>query len=161
MSEQAPDQPPIPADVLECLAKGGPAWGAQDYVSAKRYANEALELARHHNSELGELGALHMLANIAFNECDDPLSQKLHESVLAKSREIGYWEGAASSLTNLALLDLVKGDSESARDKYQQAIQAYESSNHFEMAEHVRSILAKEKIEAALDGIPRIPAKKN
>ena len=159
MSEETTNPPPIPTDVLECLSKGGPAWGAKDYPTAKRHANEALRLAKQHESRLGELGATHLLANIAFNECEDLLSQELHEQVLIGSRDIGYWDGAASSLTNLALLDLVKGDAFAARDKYQQAVEIYETANNPEMAANVRSILNLEKIDTVLDGIPRIPAK--
>lgn len=152
------ETPTIPAVVLDCLAKGGSAWNAQDYGIARQHANEALKLAQSHQSVHGELGALHLLANIAFNQCEDDVSRELHELVKTKSLEVSFWEGAASSLTNLALLDLVEGNLPAARDKYQQAYGLYETAGNLEMAEMMRSILRKEKLETVLDGIPRIPS---
>jgi hypothetical protein len=147
-----------PDEVLDCLSQGGVAWSAQDYVTAKQHANEALELAQRQKHVHGELGALHLLANIAFNQCEDKASRELHERVKTRSLEVGFWEGAASSLTNLALIDIVDSNLSAARDKYQQAIGLYETISNVEMVEIVRAILSKEKIEAVLDGIPRIPA---
>lgn len=158
MPNQKYDPPTIPAAVLECLAKGGQAWNAQDYVTARQHANGALALAQNDKSIHGELGALHLLANIAFNQCEDAISSALHHRVRTKSLEIGFGEGAASSLTNLALIDIIEGDLSAARDKYQQAIELYNSIGNTEMAAAVQSILRREKLETVLDGIPRIPA---
>ena len=158
---QKSDPPAMSADVLECLSQGGAAWGAQDYAAAKRHAIQALERAQSHRSVHGELGALHLLANIAFNQCEDEASRKLHEQVKTRSLEIGFWEGAASSLTNLALFDIFEDHIAEACDKYQQAIDLYQAAGNDEMVAVVRSILSQEKLETVLAGIPRIPTSSN
>jgi hypothetical protein len=145
----------IPSNILERLSKGGAAWNSQDYVNATLYANEALKLAQQQKSVYGEMGALHLLANIAFNQCNDKLSKELHERLYRNSLEIGFFDGAASSLGNLALIDIVEGDILAAREKYQQAIGFYETSGNYEMANTIRSILSKDEIEIVLQGIKR------
>ena len=152
-SENSPHN--IPEDVLECLTKGGPAWNRQEYAVAKRYANDALILARQQNSVLGELGALQLLANIAFNEIDDHLSREIHHSIFEKSALIGFTDGVAASLSNLALLDVVDGDLIAAQVKYYKALELYETDGNEEMADSIRRILSFEKIETVLEGIPR------
>jgi hypothetical protein len=148
--------PIIPANILECLSIGGTAWNSHDFVKAKQFANDALELALQQKCVQGELGSLHLLANIAFNECEDKLSREMHERILAISLEIGFLDGAASSLANLALIYIVEGDLETARDKYLQAVSLYEKSGSIEMANTIRVILSKEKLETVLEGVIRI-----
>lgn len=145
----------IPSSVLDSLSRGGSAWNSQDYINATRYANEALQLARQQKSVYGEFGAIHLLANIAFNECNDKLSRELHEQLYRKCLEIDFLDGAASSLGNLALIDIVEGDIVAAHGKYQQALGFYEISGNNEMADTIRSILSKDKIETVLEGISR------
>jgi hypothetical protein len=145
----------IPSEILDSLSRGGAAWNSQDYTNATRYANEALKLAQQQKSVYGELGALHLLANIAFNESNDKLSRELHERLYRKSLEFDFLDGAASSLGNLALIDIVEGDIVAARDKYQKALDFYETSGNIEMANTIRSILSKDEIETVLKGIFR------
>ncbi len=149
-------QPPIPEAIRQLLAKGGAAWGRQEYRQAKQCANEALQLANQHNSVLGELGAFHLLANIAFNQCQDQLSSEIHEQVILKSRKIGFWGGEASSLINLALIAVVDGDFDSATDNYEQAMELYELAGNSVMVRYLHSILVKRNIATILEGIPRI-----
>ena len=156
VTEQEKNQPMIPSEVLELLSKGGAAWNAKDYRTAKNNAAEALTLSQQLGNIHGELGSLHLLANIAFNECDDKKSRDLHERILARSFEIGYLDGAASSLANLALIDIVENDLETARNKYHQALELYEKSGSHEWAERIRSILSKDQLETVLEGINRI-----
>ncbi len=147
--------PNIPADVLDCLSKGGPAWNQQDYSTARQYANKALTLSQHHKSVHGEIGALQLLGNIAFNESDDKLSRELHQLIMEKSLTLDFSDGVAVSLTNLALIDIVEGNSASAQARYRRALELFEAAGNVGMADSIRTILGYERLEMVLDGIPR------
>ncbi len=156
MSQEPKSTPhDIPLAVMELLGSGGAAWSAHDYVLAKACAENALTRARASGSAHGALGALHLQALIAFNECRDADARDMHTAVLTRSLQIGFYDGAASALTNLALLDIVDNDYDSARERYRQAERWYRDSTNADMAEIVADILRKDDLEAVLASVHR------
>ena len=145
----------IPLAVMELLGAGGAAWSAHDYVLAKACAENALTHARASGSAHGALGARHLQALIAFNECRDDDARVMHTEVLAQSLQIGFYDGAASALTNLALLDIVDNDYDAARERYRQAERWYRDSANADMAEVVADILRKDDLDVVLASVHR------
>ena len=153
--EHKPTPYDIPLAIMELLGVGGAAWNARDYVLAKAHAATALTQARSAGSAHGTLGALHLQALIAFNECRDADARELHTAVLTQALQIGFYDGAASALTNLALLDIVDNDPAAARERYRQAERWYRDSANPEMAEVVADILRKDDFAAVLASVHR------
>ena len=145
----------IPLAVMELLGSGGAAWGAHDYILAKACAENALARARASGSAHGALGARHLQALIAFNECRDADARVMHTEVLTQSLQIGFYDGAASALTNLALLDIVDSDYEAARERYRQAERWYRDCANAAMADVVAGILRKDDLDAVLASVHR------
>ncbi len=158
MSQESKATPhDIPLAVMELLGAGGAAWGAHDYVLAKACAENALTRAHASGSAHGALGARHLQALIAFNECRDAEARDMHTEVLTQSLQIGFYDGAASALTNLALLDIVDGDYDAARERYRQAERWYRDCANADMADVVADILCKEDLDAVLASVHREP----
>lgn len=153
--EPKPTPHGIPLAVMELLGAGGAAWGAYDYVLAKACAENALMRARASGSAHGALGAQHLHALIAFNECRDDDAREMHTQVLTQSLQIGFYDGAASALTNLALLDIIDNDYDAARERYRQAERWYRDSANADMAEVVADILRKDDLDAVLASVHR------
>ena len=130
----------IPAPVRDLLKKGSLAWREQRYTAAKKHLADAMTLAQDLNSVYGILGAKHLLGNIAFNECEDEKSQLLHREVMAESRAINYTAGIASSLSNLAFIDIVQESYDEARLKYEESIRLYETCGAIAEADTVRQL---------------------
>ena len=76
---------------------------------ARLLAEQALSAAVEAGNSHGALTARRLLANIAFNQCEDEKSRAMHEELLAECRTSGFGGGVASSLANLALIDIVQG----------------------------------------------------
>lgn len=133
----------ISAEALDLIKKGHRAWQARRYREAKTYLEEALEIAHAKNSVYGILGAKHLLGNIAFNECNDEKSRLIHEEVMAQSRTIGYEGGVASSLANLAVIDIVAGHYDQARRKYEESIVSYEAGGFTAEAKAIRELIER------------------
>lgn len=81
----------------------------------------------------------------------------MHTEVLTQSLQIGFYDGAASALTNLALLDIVDGDYDAARERYRQAERWYRDCANADMADVVADILCKEDLDAVLASVHREP----
>lgn len=146
----------IPNPVMEQLAAGGAAWRAHDYESAKTHADEARRFAESEHSIHGVLGARHLRALIAFNERDDALSQRLHAETLNDALRIGYLSGAATALTNIALIDVARGDLDMARAHYRQALMHYHNCGDLENAGVVAKILKEDDFTAVLNAVHRM-----
>ena len=130
----------IPASVRDLLKKGSLAWREQHYTEAKKHLEDAITIAQELNSLYGVLGAKHLLGNIAFNECEDEKSQMLHQEVMVESRAINYMAGIASSLSNLAFIDIVQENYEEASLKYEESIRLYEACGAITEADTVRQL---------------------
>ncbi|MCL5996790.1 MAG: hypothetical protein M1546_12150, partial [Chloroflexi bacterium] len=76
----------IPDDIVALLQQGATAWREQRYEAARVLMEQALSMAHAANNAQGIMSARHMLANIAFNQCDDAKSRALHEELLAECR---------------------------------------------------------------------------
>ena len=137
------------------LQKGGSAWREQRFDDARVLFEHALLLAREVDSPQGTLSARHMLANIAFNQCEDEKSRAMHEELLAECRASGFNGGIASSLANLALIDVAEGKFDDAQDKYEQAISLYEADGYTEVASSVRQTLEELVVQRKPLTVPR------
>jgi hypothetical protein len=146
----------IPNTVMEKLAAGGAAWRAHDYDIAKMHAAEASQLAEAQHSLHGMIGAKHLRALIAFNERDDALSHRLHIDALNDSLRVGYLSGAATSLVNLALIDIDRDDLDSAQAHYRQALIHYQNCGDLENAGRITHILKENDFAKVLHEVHRV-----
>ena len=128
----------MPEIVRDLLKKGSRAWRERRYAEAKIHLEDAILIAQDMKSIYGVLGAKHLLGNVAFNECEDDKSRLLHEEVIAECRAINYTAGIASSLANLALIDIVQENYNEARLKYDESIRLYETCGCMAEANTVR-----------------------
>lgn len=146
----------IPSPVMEKLAAGGAAWRAHDYENAKAHAAEAGKLAETQHSLHGVIGAKHLCALIAFNERDGALSRRLHVEALNDALRVGYLSGAATSLVNLALIDIDEGDLDSAQAHYRQALIHYQNCGDLENAGRITQILKEDDFVKVLSEVHRV-----
>ena len=131
----------IPDNIAMVLQQGGTAWQEGRFAEARMLMEQVLAMGREVNNLYAILSAKHMLANIAFNECEDERSRALHEECLAECRAMNYLAGVASSLGNIALVDVVEGKFDDARAKYEEAIAIYEAEGYTEVANGVRQTM--------------------
>ena len=129
----------LPADIRPLIVEGRDAWLERDYVRARSRFEEALTLARRSLSRFGEVSALHFLGNLAFNECRDDESRRLHAEALDLSRLEGDDQGIATSLVGLALVDVADGERDLAAAKLADAESAYERAGMPAQAASVRA----------------------
>jgi tetratricopeptide (TPR) repeat protein len=121
------------------VVEGRDAWRSRDYRTARSRFEEALSRARRTGSRFGEVAALHFLGNLAFNECRDEESRRLHRAALRLSAADADDQGVATSLANLALIEVAEGDLERARTTFADAVAAYERAGMPEAAASVRA----------------------
>ncbi|MCL5996789.1 MAG: hypothetical protein M1546_12145, partial [Chloroflexi bacterium] len=76
---------------------------------------------------------------------------------LAECRVMNYASGIASSLANLALIDLVEGKFEGACAKYEEAIRHYEAGGHRAEADGCRQALEDFVVLRKPLNVPRVP----
>jgi hypothetical protein len=116
----------LPDDIRSLVVEGREAWRARDYSTAKALLGDALPRARANGHRFAEVAALHFLGNVAFNECRDEEFRRLHGEALAYSKADGDYHGIATSLGNLAPVDVAIGDLDSAGLKFEEFAEAYE-----------------------------------
>lgn len=133
----------LPPDVRSPLELGYRLWREGAHSEARTKIEEALERAAVRGSINGQLSALHLLGNLAYDQGDLPASRALHEAVLAEcqARRIGV--GVASSLHNLALLAAAEGDGGRARAQIIEAINLYEQIGRRDAAARARGNLRR------------------
>ena len=151
----------IPADIVALLQRGATAWREQRYEESRMFMEQALSVAHAANNAQGVMSARHMLANIAFNQCDDAKSRALHEELLAECRAMNFAGGIASSLANLALIDIVESKFDGARAKYEEAIRHYEAGGHRAEADGCRQALEDFVVQRKPLNVPRVPREVN
>lgn len=98
---------------------------ANDFTGARRTFEQVLDEASADGDDFGVLTAQHMLGNVAFNQCRDTESRRLHELVLRESEAHDFAWGVATSLGNLAFVDFVDGNRGESDRKLRAAIAAY------------------------------------
>lgn len=115
----------LPLDVRSSLEQGFQLWHEGALGQARLKLEEALERATLCGSLTGQLSALHLLGNLAFDRGDTAECRTLHEAVLAECRARRIGVGVASSLHNLGLLAAREGSGEEARALIIEAINLY------------------------------------
>ena len=122
----------------ELIVAGRAAWQEREYARARGLFDEALVLAEASVDRFGQSAALHFLGNVAFNECRDDESRRLHAAALEIARADGDDQGMATSLGSIALIDVANGDLDAARARYDAAVEAYRSAGMSDAAESLR-----------------------
>ncbi len=135
----------------DLVIAGRDAWQNEEYEHARALFERVLELARAAGDRFGECAAYHFLGNIAFNECRDDESRRLHLAALKIARAEGDEQGIATSLGSVAYVEIADGDLKAARRRYDAAIDAYEKAG---MSEAARSL--RDKAADLLDGRVRL-----
>lgn len=115
----------IPSAVARLLDEGVQLWREGALSAAQACLEEAFELANQMKNAAGRLGALHLLASLAFSRGDLERSRALHTAVLDESRARRLGIGIASSLHNLGLVAACQGDHDEARNMITMAINVY------------------------------------
>jgi tetratricopeptide (TPR) repeat protein len=133
----------LPDAVRELVTEGRDAWRERDYDRARSLFEQALAAAETMNDRFAEMSALHFLGNVAFNQCRDEESRRLHEAALALARREGDEQGVATSLGSIALVDVAGGDFAAAEMRFADSADSYERAG---MADAARSV--REKAEA-------------
>lgn len=116
------------------------AWQAGSCAEAAVACDEAFALAHASGNAFGEFHALHLRACVAYTERDYALSRRLHNDVLARSREIEFLGGMGSSLCDIAMIDLAEGDVDGARVRYERGLACYEDGGYLEHAAAARAM---------------------
>jgi hypothetical protein len=147
----------IPDDILMVLQRGSTAWREKRFDDARLLMEQALSMAQKANNLHAILSAKHMLANIAFNQCEDAKSRALHEECLAACRAMDFRGAIASSLGNLALIDIVEGKFDDARAKYEEATKLYEAAGLTAEAAGCRRALEDLIVQRKPLTVPRQP----
>ena len=130
----------LPFEVRWPTERGLALWRGGDLETAKSSLEIALSTAHELDSAFGVFHALHLRACVAFSERDYALSRALHGEVLARCREIDFLGGMASSLCDLAMIDLVEGDVAGAWVRYERGIACYEEGGYVEQAAAARAM---------------------
>lgn len=115
----------MPAMVALLLDEGAQLWLEGALSAAKAHLERAFELAERIGSATGRLGAMQLLASLAFARGDLEESYALHSAVLSECRALRLEVGVASSLHNLGLVAACRGDFETARSMIIAAINVY------------------------------------
>jgi tetratricopeptide (TPR) repeat protein len=94
--------------------------------TSRRYAEEALALAKRIHYRLGEAKALTLIGNLYTNEGKFPKALKIHLQVLQISEEIDNPVMTAASYNNIALIYETQHDYRNALENYLKAKKIYE-----------------------------------
>lgn len=133
---------PVPPDLQQALTEGYEAWRGKLYEEARGKLEAALSEAQAAGSLFGVLQAKHHLGNVMFNLREDAASRRLHAEVLAEGVKPGLEWCIATSLGNIANVDVVEGRLDDARAHYDAAIAAYEAAGQAPMAAQVKATRA-------------------
>jgi hypothetical protein len=132
---------PMSDERYDALMVGLAEQQAGRYDDARRIFEGILQSAVGDGDRFGVIGATHMLGNVAFNQCRDAESVRLHTEVLQECTELGFAWGIGTSLGNLAFVDLVEGRFDDAASKFDGAIAAYEAAGLTDRADSVRGMV--------------------
>ena len=137
----------LPDNIRQLVIDGRDAWYEREYEAARTIFEKVLRIAQRSGDRFGEAAAYHFLGNVAFNECRDDASRRLHILALEISRAEADDQGVATSLGSIAYVDFAEGDRDAARRNWEAAARAYEAA---EMPEAARSL--REKANDLLEG---------
>ena len=98
-----------------------------DYSAARRYMDEALQIARETGDIRMEASVLTSLGNVEYFTADYNAALELFQKALTLHRESGNLHGTAMSLHGLAGVDFRTGKLESARRLYEEALRTSRS----------------------------------
>jgi hypothetical protein len=115
-------------------------WRSGDLDAAKSSLDIALASSEESANEFGMFHALHLRACVAFSERDYRLARQLHTEVLVRCRAIDFLGGIASSLCDLAMIDLAEGDVDAACVRYERGLACYEDGGYHEQAAAARAM---------------------
>ncbi len=115
----------MPAVVALLLDEGARLWLEGALSAAQTHLDRAFEEAENIGSAAGRLGAMQLLASLAFARGDLEECYALHSAVLNECRALRLDIGVASSLHNLGLVAARRGDFETARGMIIAAINVY------------------------------------
>ncbi len=115
----------MPAMVALLLDEGARLWLEGALIAAQTHLERAFEVAENIGSAAGRLGAMQLLASLAFTRGDLEECYALHSAVLNECRALRLDIGVASSLHNLGLVAARRGDFETARGMIIAAINVY------------------------------------
>ncbi|MFQ3661953.1 MAG: hypothetical protein SNJ69_06120 [Chloroflexaceae bacterium] len=115
----------IPSVVALLLDEGARLWLEGALSTAQAHVERALEMAEQIGSAAGRLGAMQLLASLAFARGDMETCYALHSAVLSECRALCLDIGVASSLHNLGLVAACRGDFETARGMIIASINVY------------------------------------
>ncbi|MGB9632196.1 MAG: tetratricopeptide repeat protein [Chloroflexaceae bacterium] len=115
----------MPAMVALLLDEGARLWLEGALIAAQTHLERAFEVAENIGSAAGRLGAMQLLASLAFTRGDLEECYALHSAVLNECRALCLDIGVASSLHNLGLVAARRGDFETARGMIIAAINVY------------------------------------
>jgi tetratricopeptide (TPR) repeat protein len=107
------------------LDEGARLWLEGALSAAQTHLERAFEVAENIGSAAGRLGAMQLLASLAFTRGDLEECYALHSAVLNECRALRLDIGVASSLHNLGLVAAHRGDFEAARSMIIAAINVY------------------------------------
>ncbi len=130
----------LPFEVRWPTERGLALWRSGDLETAKASLEIALATAQEVGSAFGVFHALHLRACVAFTERDYPLSRSLHSEVLGLCHEIEFLGGMATSLCDLAMIDLVEGDVDGAWVRYERGLACYEEGGYVDQAGAARAM---------------------
>lgn len=115
----------MPAIVAHLLDEGARLWLEGALSAAQAHLERAFEIAENIGSAAGRLGAMQLLASLAFTRGDLDECYALHSAVLSECRALRLDIGVASSLHNLGLVAASRGDFDMARGMIVTAISVY------------------------------------
>jgi hypothetical protein len=130
----------LPPAVRWPTERGLTLWRAGDLATAKGSLEIARTTAEEHGSAFGIFHALHLRACVAFTERDYVLARELHNEVVARCHEIDFLGGMASSLCDLAMIDLAEGDVDAAFVHHERGVACYEEGGYVEQAAAARAM---------------------
>jgi tetratricopeptide (TPR) repeat protein len=103
-AEYPAPQTPAGQEAEAIYQQGYSLYEQQQFDTALPLIEQSLALYRQAQHPPGVLRALHLLANIGFEQKNYPSARKIHKEVLAMCRAAGIRVGEASTLNNLGLL---------------------------------------------------------
>lgn len=101
-----------------------------DYVSARVYHEESLDLFRELGDKRGIAGSLHGLGNVTSNQGDYTSARNHYEESLTLKRELGDRSGIGAALHNLGNVAKNQGDYASARAYYEESLGLFREIGH-------------------------------
>jgi tetratricopeptide (TPR) repeat protein len=136
-----PGLDPLDPDLALALERGFRLWKERALSAAHTTLVAALREAERRGSVAGQLGALQLLGNVAFERGDTHASRSYHQRALAICRRHRLGVGVASSLHNLGLVAAAEGDGGRARALIAEAANLYQQIGTPAAAERARQSL--------------------